>query len=47
MKHPEDSLMAKEIYMATFKKSAYEKETGIQIVEFFKEQKIEPIHMPG
>jgi hypothetical protein len=26
MKHPEDSLMAKEIYMATFKKSAYEKE---------------------
>jgi L-ribulose-5-phosphate 4-epimerase len=27
--------------------SAYEKETGIQIVEFFKEQKLDPIHMPG
>ena len=27
--------------------SAYEKETGIQIVEFFKEHKLEPIHMPG
>jgi L-ribulose-5-phosphate 4-epimerase len=27
--------------------SAYEKETGIQIVEFFKQQKLEPLHMPG
>lgn len=27
--------------------SAYEKETGIQIVEYFKNQKIEPIHMPA
>ncbi len=27
--------------------SAYEKETGIQIVEFFEEKKLEPIHMPG
>lgn len=27
--------------------SAYEKETGIQIVEFFKKQQLEPIHMPG
>jgi len=27
--------------------SAYEKETGIQIVEYFKEQKIDPVHMPA
>ena len=27
--------------------STYEKETGIQIVEFFKEKKIEPTHIPG
>jgi len=27
--------------------SAYEKETGIQIVEYFKEKKIEPVHMPA
>jgi L-ribulose-5-phosphate 4-epimerase len=27
--------------------SAYEKETGVQIVEYFKVQKLEPIHMPG
>jgi L-ribulose-5-phosphate 4-epimerase len=26
---------------------AYEKETGIQIVEYFKEHNLEPIHMPG
>jgi len=27
--------------------SSYEKETGIQIVEFYKEQKLDPLHMPG
>jgi len=27
--------------------SAYEKETGIQIVEYFKEEKLDPIHMPA
>lgn len=27
--------------------SAYEKETGIQIVEYFKKYHLEPIHMPG
>ena len=27
--------------------SAYEKETGIQIVKYFKEHELEPIHMPG
>jgi L-ribulose-5-phosphate 4-epimerase len=27
--------------------SAYEKETGKQIVEFFKQQQLDPIHMPG
>lgn len=27
--------------------NAYEKETGIQIVKFFKEKKLEPIHMPA
>jgi L-ribulose-5-phosphate 4-epimerase len=27
--------------------NAYEKETGIQIVQFFKEKQLEPIHMPG
>ncbi len=27
--------------------SSYEKETGIQIVEFYKEQKLNPLHMPG
>lgn len=26
---------------------AYEKETGIQIVEYFKKHHLEPIHMPG
>jgi L-ribulose-5-phosphate 4-epimerase len=26
---------------------AYEKETGTQIVEFFNEKKLDPIHMPG
>jgi len=27
--------------------NAYEKETGIQIVKFFEEKKLKPIHMPG
>jgi L-ribulose-5-phosphate 4-epimerase len=27
--------------------SAYEKETGIQIVEYFTKHQLEPIHMPG
>jgi L-ribulose-5-phosphate 4-epimerase len=27
--------------------NAYEKETGLQIVNFFKEQDLNPIHMPG
>jgi L-ribulose-5-phosphate 4-epimerase len=35
-------------YLAKDKvENSYEKETGIQIVEFFKHHQLEPIHMPG